>query len=124
MTGRTGFGQENLLACGDFQFGSDRSVLPLQARPLVKGRLLLRNDKERHMGVLQAAEFGTLAAIHARTLCPDGKLVWSAGNQILFARKAWHPKRVNYIEAFELKAHIAPDWNMNLVRCLEAVVRC
>ena len=42
-------------------------------------------------------------------LCPDGELVGTARNQVLFARKARYPKRVNHIEAFELETHIAPD---------------
>ena len=49
------------------------------------------------------------------------EFVGAAGNQILLAGKARHPERMDDVETFELKAHIAPDRDVDFVRGLETL---
>src|SRR4051794_8392066 len=75
------------------------------------------------MRVLHAAEFCTLPAIDAGPVRSNAQFVGATGNEILLAGEAWHPERVNDISTFKLKAHAAPDGDMDFVRGLEPLVR-
>src|SRR6185369_6375591 len=123
MTSRALLRHKNLLSCNRLGIGRRHGVVSLQCGPRLKRGLLFGDNEKRHVGVLQTAKLGALTTIHARTLGANGKLIRAAGNQILFARKAWHPEGVNDIETFELKPDVSSDRNMNLVRCLEAQLR-
>src|SRR5947209_18920838 len=75
------------------------------------------------MCMLHAAEFRALTAINPGALSPNTELVRPARDEILFACEARHPERVNNVDSFELKAHIATDGDMNFVRRLEPLLR-
>src|SRR3954452_13356948 len=93
-------------------------------QPLVEGRLFFGDNKEGHVSMLQATEFGALPAIQADTLGPDGNLVAATRNQVLLAGEARHPERMDDVGALKQKSHIDSDRNVNFVRGRKTPIRC
>src|SRR3954447_22156559 len=123
MASRALLGHERLLTGTRFGVRRRNRVLLLQARPFIESALFFRDDKERHVGMLQPAEFRALAAIDASALGADGKFIRSSRHEILLAGKARHPEGVNDVETFELQTNLAPDRDVNFVRGLETLFR-
>src|SRR5215217_9289022 len=88
----------------------------LCSKPRVEIILALCDDQESHMGVLQAAELRTFAAIDSRLVRLKGNAIDPGGNQIHFPSKLRDPEAVDDIGGFELNLHGDPHRYMNFVR--------
>src|ERR1700712_2094777 len=123
VAGRALPGHKRLLSSTRLVVRRRRGALPLQAHPFIEDALFFSNHKERHVGMLQTAEFGTLAAIDASTLGTDREFVRASGDKILLPGKTRDPERMNDIQTFQLQAHLASDRDMNFVCGLKTLVR-
>src|SRR5579884_2636965 len=88
--------------------------------PSVELLLRLRDDGERHVGVLQAAIFGALAAIETGPVGFDPGLVLLARDQIHLARQLRHPERVDDVDAGQFDPYRLAGRDVDLVGGLEA----
>src|ERR1700710_3060244 len=106
------FGEKKLLACSCFRFGRTECLTALPDDPLFEIRRIFGHYKYRHVRMLKATKFRALSAIDAGPFGADREIVVAPGNQILLARQAGHPERMNYVCAFKLQAHIASHRNV------------
>ena len=58
-------------------------------------------DDERHLGVLNSAIFGALAAVDADLLGHEDDIVLPAGDEVLLAGEARHPEAVDHVVRVE-----------------------
>ena len=84
---------------------------------LIRG---LGDHPERHVGMLEAAEFSTLAAILAGTIRLKPFEGGSAGNQIALALQTRNPKTMNDIVGISTYRHGLTYGNVNFIGCLES----
>src|SRR3954447_6872124 len=84
--------------------------------PLVKRRLVFGDDVEHHVRVLKPAEFGALAAIHARPVGPQRYLIYFTGDQVPFAMQVWDPEAVYHVRRGEGERYRLTHGHVQFVR--------
>src|SRR5215207_8335232 len=82
---------------------------------MVKISLAFGDNHQAHVRVLQAAKFGTLAAIDTGFICLDHNLVDTGGNQIHLPMKLRDPEAVNDIGGLKLNFHRYSHRNVDFV---------
>ena len=69
----------------------------LRIAPALELLLRLGDDEDAHMGVLEAAELGALAAVDARPVGDEPDVVLLAGDQVLLAHEVRDPEGVDHV---------------------------
>ena len=87
----------------------------LRLQPRVKLLGLAGHHAQQHSSMLVAAIFRALTQVQALAIGIEPCVIGVVWNHIHFARKGWHPPRMNHVGAFKAKPHRPIDGHMQLV---------
>src|SRR5690606_10288021 len=95
----------------------------LRGKPLLELGLGYGMNHDRHEAVVLAAQFGALAAIHARRADLGPPAVDDARDRVLLPTQARHPPRVIHVIGGDHEAHLDPDRQDQRMVDIEQVIR-